>query len=99
MLRDGQRFNIKGVTVEIIEVMPYRRPRGKAYLVAYRIIDYDMVTPVAHFWIEDTETDEEKIREKLTEVVNHYKAVKSQLKRGMPTIPSPPSPPLHIEQL
>jgi len=79
VVREGMRITVSHVTVEIVEVIPYQTPSGgKHFLVAYRIHDHGYVSPVAHFWISETESSTEKLKDKLAEIVDYYKQLKTR---------------------
>jgi len=75
---EGEEKKEEEVKIEIIEVHPYRRITGKKELmIAYRIIDGDWYSPVAHFWM----SEHDDIRKKLREVAQHYLAIRRRLVR------------------
>jgi len=77
VVKVGMRFTIKGVTVEIVETIPYELPSGaKALLVGYRLHDLDYHSPVAHIWFRPEELTNEKVREKFEALVDFYKSLK-----------------------
>ena len=78
MVRAGEEHEVEGIRVRIEEVMPYRTFRGRRMLmIAYRIIDGDFTSPVAHFWIPE----EADIRPKIEEIVRNYLAIRGRFRR------------------
>jgi hypothetical protein len=77
MVRAGETFTHEKITVEIVEVLPYFDIMGrKHFQIAYRIKDGNIVTPVAHFWIDRNED----IREKVRQVVEQYLSIVKPLR-------------------
>ena len=78
MVRAGEEHEVEGIKLQIVEVMPYRTFRGRRMLmIAYRIIDGDFISPVAHFWIPEGAD----VRPKIEEVVKHYLTIRGRLRR------------------
>jgi len=77
MPRAPQSFNIRGITVEIVEVMEHKTFTGqREYLVAYRIRDGHFISPVAHFICRS----DRELRQKINEVADHYFGLKPVLR-------------------
>jgi len=78
VVRVGEEHEVEGIRVRIVEVLPYRTFRGRRMLmIAYRIIDGDFTSPVAHFWVPEGAD----IRPKLEELVKNYLAMRGGLRR------------------
>jgi len=78
VVRAGEEHEVEGIRVRIVEVLPYRTFRGRRMLmIAYRIIDGDFTSPVAHLWIEEGAD----IRPKLEELVRNYLTIRGRLRR------------------
>ena len=78
MVRAGEEHEVEGIKIRIVEVLPYRTFRGRRMLmIAYRIIDGDFTSPVAHLWIEEGAD----IRPKLKELVRNYLTIRGRLRR------------------
>jgi len=74
----GEEHKLEGITIKIVEVIPYRSFSGrKEYLIGYTIKDRDFTTPTAHLWMSESEN----IVEKLRNVAKYYLQVKSLFKR------------------
>lgn len=77
MPRAPQSFDVRGITVEIVEVMEHRTITGmKEFLVAYRIRDGQFISPVAHFVCKS----DNELRHKINEVADHYFNLKPMLR-------------------
>ena len=80
MPRAGERYEHKGIILEIVEVMPYRLLTGRrAFLIAYRIIDGSFISPVAHFYY----LHGMKMKDIVVKVMENYLQVKNTLLRGV----------------
>ncbi|KPV62497.1 MAG: hypothetical protein AOA66_1314 [Candidatus Bathyarchaeota archaeon BA2] len=78
MVMVGEEHVHEGITVKVVEVIPYRDFRNqKNLMIGYMIIDGDFTSPVAHIWMLETED----IAEKLRSVAGYYLTIKSSLKR------------------
>jgi len=78
MVMVGEKHKHGAITIEIVEVIPYKNYAGKKeMMVGYKIKDGDYVSPVAHFWMGEGQDVSKKIRE----IVEYYKTIKSSLSR------------------
>ncbi|RLI03584.1 hypothetical protein DRO30_00860 [Candidatus Bathyarchaeota archaeon] len=76
MVREGETYQHEEITVKIVEVAPIRHFSGrKELMISYQIIDGRYVSPVAHFWMSESAD----IREKIREIVEYYKKIKSSI--------------------
>ncbi len=76
MVRAGEVYNVDGIKVRIVEVAPYYTYRKqRCFLIGYRIVDGNYTSPIAHFWMRETED----IRKKIREVVDFYKDIKKSM--------------------
>jgi len=76
MVRAGETYTHKKIVVKIMEVIPYRSYTGRRHLmIAYKIIDGDFESPVAHFW----KPEGEDIRPYIERVVEYYLEVRKSL--------------------
>jgi len=74
--QQGQSFIMKGITIRIVEVAEWRMPWGERYyLVGYRIVDGDRISPVAHILVRD----DEDLRPWLEKIADYYNQVKQLL--------------------
>jgi len=72
----GYKHYEGSITIEIVEVAEVPQfPSGKAYMIAYRIIDGDYVSPVAHLFVS-SDTD---LKKEFKRVVDFYNQVKSSI--------------------
>ncbi|MBA7556113.1 hypothetical protein ES705_48811 [subsurface metagenome] len=70
MPRVGQELEEKGITLKIMEIVPYFSPTGKRMLlVGYRIIDGKFTSTLAHFFMKANAD----IRPEVEKVINFYK--------------------------
>ncbi len=80
MVREGETYEHEGIKVVIMEVIPYKRFSGKKeLLVAYKLIDGEYESPVAHFWMGE----HEDIRKIIRDIVNYYLKIKPVLRRSV----------------
>jgi len=78
MVRAGETYTRKEVTLRIIEVYTYRTATGRReQMIAYRIEHGSYISPVAHFWIGEGED----IRAKINSVIDHYLSIRSLVTR------------------
>jgi len=76
--RVGERVEHKGVIFEVVEVMEYTvTGTDRWYLIAYRIIDRDYTSPVAHLPMRAREDFTEKVQA----VIENYLQLKNRLIR------------------
>jgi len=76
--RAGERYEHKGITVRLVEVIRYQSPsKRRMLMVAYRIIDGDYNSPVAHFWMPARDD----IRVHIERVVDNYLTIKASIRR------------------
>jgi hypothetical protein len=79
MVKVGDTFTIKGVTVEIREVLPYTSFWNlKQLMVGYVIKDRGYISPTAHFWMNANDD----IRPQIERIVDYYMQVKDSILRG-----------------
>jgi len=77
MVDTETRVQVENITVQVVEVIPYRDVGGKTnLLVGYKIIDKDFVSPVAHIW--GSETDNWNL--KLKQAGEHYLDIAKRMK-------------------
>ena len=74
MVRANETYEVEGITVRIMEVIPYTTFSGrKELLISYRIEDGRFTSPIAHFWMREGEDP----RPYIERIVSQYKAVKN----------------------
>lgn len=79
MVKVGDTFTIKGVTLEIREVLPYTTFSGiKQFMIGYVLKDRGYISPVAHFWFNVNDD----IRPIVEQVVDYYIQVRDSILRG-----------------
>lgn len=77
MVREGETYESGGVTVRIVEVIPYTTFSGRRELmIAYRIEDGRFISPVAHFWMREGEDP----RPYIERIVAQYKRVRDMFR-------------------
>jgi len=76
MVRAGETYDVKGVRIRIMEVIPYRTYIGRRELmIGYRIEERGFRSPLAHIWMREGDD----IRPHLEEVVTLYKEIRESL--------------------
>ncbi|RLG33798.1 hypothetical protein DRN97_04215 [Methanosarcinales archaeon] len=76
MVRAGETYELENIKVRIVEVISYMGyKRRRHLLIGYRIIDGSYQSPIAHFWMRETED----IRRKIEEIVKYYLDIKKSM--------------------
>jgi len=74
MVREGETYTHKNITIVILEVREYTTFAGrKELMIAYRLKDGRYTSPTAHFWMPQTKDINVEIRK----IVEHYLNVRA----------------------
>jgi len=75
--RAGEQYEHKDVVVKLVEVIRYLSPsKRRMLMIAYRIIDGDYRSPVAHFWMPARDD----IRVHIERLIENYLSIKASLR-------------------
>ena len=75
-VRTGQSFSHKNITIEIVEVIKTRDILNRTqYIIAYRIRDGNFVSPVAHWFLSETDD----VKKWIKETIDFYLKVKNSI--------------------
>jgi len=78
-VKAGQTFDLGGIVIEIVEVIPTQDILGKKqYIIGYRIREKDFVSPVGHWFV----SEDDDIKRWIKETVEFYIRVRDMLRRG-----------------
>jgi len=76
--KPGEKFFEKNITFQIVEVIPLKDFMGRQMVqIAYRIIDGDYTSPVAHLFLYA----DEDVKFWVRQVVNNYLSAKESILR------------------
>jgi len=78
MVHAGERHEHRGVTLQIVEVNEYKTFSGqREFMIAYRIIDRDWESPIAHFFLPPRVDP----RPKVEKIIEEYLRIRQSIRR------------------